>query len=57
MSIKSIVHSSLWPEHAGLTESVLQTVIHDLSVSEYKGLHSSYLLRICTPLDVNGIMR
>ena len=54
LSIKNIVHSSIWPEHAGVTESVLQTVIHDLSFSEYKGLQSSYLLRICKPLDVNG---
>ena len=54
ISIKSVVHSCLWPEHAGLTEGVLQTIIHDISVSEYKGLKSNYILRICTPLDVNG---
>ena len=54
LSMKTIVFSSIWPEHASLTESVLQLVMHNLSLSEYKGLSTSYLLRICKPLDVNG---
>ena len=54
ISLKSLVHASIWPEHAGFTESVLQTVIHDISVSTYVNLKSTYLLRISYPLDANG---
>jgi hypothetical protein len=36
-----------------MTESVLQTVIHNISVTEYKGLQHNMLLSISEGLDSN----
>jgi hypothetical protein len=43
--------SSIWPEHAGPTESVTQWSIKYLNLGTFAGVSKSNLLRTLSPLD------
>ena len=45
LNITGLTYSSLWPEHAGVTESVLQVLLRTISIYDYHGTQKTCILR------------
>lgn len=55
IKVYGFVHTLLWPEHAAITESVLQTTFHYLNISDFEGVQKTCLLRTKNKLDSSGM--
>jgi len=51
IKVYGFVHTLLWPEHAAITESVLQTTFHYLNISDFEGVQKTCLLRTKKQFD------
>jgi hypothetical protein len=54
LTMSGLVHSNIWPEHAGYTETVSQLTVKHVSLHEYSGINKSCLFRTTKPLDSDG---
>ena len=45
LNITGLLYSSLWPEHAGVTESVLQVLLRTINIYDYHGTQKTCILR------------
>jgi hypothetical protein len=52
--LTGLVHTTIWPEHAGLTESIGQMTLKSFRLSEQRGVRKVCLLWSKEPLDVGG---
>ena len=52
--LTGLVHTTIWPEHAGLTESIGQITLKSFRLSEQRGVRKVCLLWSKEPLDVGG---
>ena len=52
--LSGLVHTTIWPEHAGLTESIGQMTLKSFRLSEHRGVQKECLLWSKEPLDVGG---